>query len=73
MNKPPVSLAQLRDAIDELSRDNAAASEALAKVLHCQDEHGRCLRVILKLVRHLHGRPVPPTSPKMGAAARTRR
>lgn len=40
-------LAAIRDAQD-------AESNAIAQLLHVQDEQSRCLRVILKFVKHLH-------------------
>lgn len=70
MPKPPVTLAQLRDMLVELREDRAVESEAIASILHNQDEQTRCLGVILRMVKHLHGRAV---SPKRRAAVRTNR
>lgn len=54
--RPPVTLDQLRLLLVELQEDASAAAEALAAILHRLDEHERCLRVILKLTKHDHGR-----------------
>lgn len=52
MGRPPPTLAELRDALDIL-RDELG--ELGGELLHRSDSDRRCLRVILKLLRHAHG------------------
>lgn len=49
MAKPPVTLAQLAKDLDHIET-------ALGDIMHNQDKQNRCLRIILKLCKHIHGR-----------------
>ncbi len=49
--RPPATLAELRDEVEAL-RDELG--ELGGELLHRSDTDRRCLRVILKLLRHLH-------------------
>lgn len=51
MSRPPATLAELRDEIEAM-RDEVG--ELGGELLHRSDSDRRCLRVILKLLRHLH-------------------
>jgi len=70
MNGIPATLRALRAEMAELRQDSSVAGEAMAKILHQLDGIERCVGVILRMVKHLHGRPVKA---KRGAAARTNR
>lgn len=67
MTRPPATLAQLRDLMEELREDRAVESQAIAKLLHGQDSLSRCLSVILRMVKHIHGRGVSPKPGRRGA------
>lgn len=61
MSRPPATLAQLRDLVEELRADAAVESQSTAAVLHRLDQiakrqrlSDRCLRVMLRILRHLH-------------------
>lgn len=56
MTRPPATLAQLRADLAELREDIALLSNAVAVLLHHAGSDERCLRVILRMVKHLHGR-----------------
>ena len=45
--RTPATLAEVRADLDHVET-------ALGDMLHILDDHSRCLRVILRMVRHLH-------------------
>jgi hypothetical protein len=51
MARPPTTLAELRDEIEAM-RDELG--DLGGELLHRSDGDRRCLRVILKFLRHLH-------------------
>lgn len=77
MNRPPATLAQLRDLVEELRADVAVESQSTAAVLSKLDRimkrqraADRCLGVMLRILRYLHSRAA---ARKMRDTARTNR
>lgn len=51
----PATLKRLRAEVADLHESVNVAGTAQAEMLHRLEEQARCLRVLLRLSRHIHG------------------